>query len=136
MLELLNNKLETNTRNNIARLTMKNVIDDLGMLKEDEGCCIAQIADFCKKRKVRLYALYYKHKLFETNKDEIHNNNLPRLVFMCANDHMYHVIDEERRETIFKTSSNIGGTKNNYRARQKVEYKIKHGTKSQYICAP
>ena len=35
MFELLNNKLETHPRRNIARLTMKNVIDDLGMLKED-----------------------------------------------------------------------------------------------------
>ena len=50
MFELLNNKLETNPRKKIARLTLKNVIDDLGMLKEDEGCCIAQVADFCKTR--------------------------------------------------------------------------------------
>ena len=51
MFELLNNKLETNPRRNIEILTMKNVIDDLGTLKEDEGCCIAQVADFCKKTK-------------------------------------------------------------------------------------
>ena len=50
MFELLNNKLETNPRQN-ARLTMNNAIDDLGVLKEDEGCCIAQVADFCKQRK-------------------------------------------------------------------------------------
>ena len=82
---------------------MKDVIDDLGLLKEDEGCCMAQVADFCKKRKVKFYALDYKHQSFETNKDEIPNNNLPMLVFMCANNHMYPVVDEERRETIFKT---------------------------------
>ena len=29
---------------------MKNVIDDLGMAREDEGCCIAQIANLCNKR--------------------------------------------------------------------------------------
>ena len=54
MFELLNNKLETNPRKKIARLTLKNVIDDLGMLKEDEGCCIAQVADFCKKKKNKI----------------------------------------------------------------------------------
>ena len=97
---------------------MNNVIDDLGMLKEGEGCCIAQVADFCKKRKVKLYASGYKHKLFETNKDEIPNNNLPILVFMCANNHMYPVLDEERRETIFKTSSTNGGELSKHRAQQ------------------
>ncbi len=51
MFELLNYNFETNPRKKIARLTMKNVIDDLGMLKEDEGCCIAQVADFWKKEK-------------------------------------------------------------------------------------
>ena len=120
MFELLNNKLETNPRKKIA----KNVIDDLGMLKEDGGCCIAQVADFCKNVKAKFYALDYKHKLFETSKDEIPNNNLPRLAFMRANNHMYLVIDEERRETTFKTSSKI----NKYRAQQKPEHKIKHGT--------
>ena len=49
MFDLLNNELATNPRKKIVRLTIKNVIDDLGMLKEDEGCCIAQVADFCKK---------------------------------------------------------------------------------------
>ena len=68
MFELLSNKLETNPRKTIARLTMKHVIDDLGMLKEDEGYCIAQVADFCKQRRVQLYALGYKHKLFETKR--------------------------------------------------------------------
>ena len=58
------------------------------MLKEDEGCGVAQVADFCTKQYIQLYALEYKHKLFETNKDEIPNNNLPRLVFMCANNRM------------------------------------------------
>ena len=106
MFELLSNKLGMNPRTNIAILTMKNVLDDLGVFKEDEGCCIAQVDDFCKKRKVNFYALYYKHKLFETSKDEMPNNNLPRLVFKCANHHMYPVIDEERRETILKNIFN------------------------------
>ena len=52
-----------------AKSTMKNAIDDLGMVKEDEGCCITQNANLCNKRKVIYYALGFKHKLFETNKD-------------------------------------------------------------------
>ena len=46
--------------------------------------------------------------------------------FMCANSHMSPVIDEERRETRFKTSSEIGGKINKYRAQQQSEHKIKH----------
>lgn len=109
---------------------MNNVVDDLGMLKEDEGCCIAQVADFCKKEQY-IDALYYKQKLLETNKDEIPNNNLPRLVFMCAKHHMYPVIDEERRETMFKTSSTIGSKLNKYRAQQEFEHKMNDGTENQ-----
>ena len=48
LLELLNNQLETNPRKHIARLTMIHVIDELGMSSIDEGCCIAQVANFCK----------------------------------------------------------------------------------------
>ena len=51
-------------------------------------------------------------------------------MFMCATNHMYPVINEERRETIFKTSSNIGGNINTYRAQQQIEHKIKHGTEN------
>ena len=51
MFELVNKKLETNRIKHIARLTMNNVIDDLGMLKDDGVCYIAQVADFCKKEK-------------------------------------------------------------------------------------
>ena len=57
MFELLNNKLETNPRRKIARVTMKNVIDDLGMLKENDICCIAQVADFCKQNKSKVLCI-------------------------------------------------------------------------------
>ena len=67
LFELLNNQLETNPRKKIARLTMNNAIDELGMSSIDESCCIAQVADFCKKRKVKFHALGCKHNLFETS---------------------------------------------------------------------
>ena len=44
---------------------------------------------------------------------------------------MHPVIDEERRETIVKTSSKTGGKINKYRAQQKVEHEIKNGTDNQ-----
>ena len=44
---------------------------------------------------------------------------------------MYPGIDEERQETIFKTPSEIGGKIHKCRAQQKVEHKIKNGTKHQ-----
>ena len=41
---------------------------------------------------------------------------------------MYPVLDEEHRDTIFKTSSNVGGKLNKYRAQQKFEHKTNNGT--------
>ena len=49
--DTLHNPSENNPRKIIAKLTMKNVIDELGLTKEDEGCSIEQIANFCKKKK-------------------------------------------------------------------------------------
>ena len=89
---------------------MKNVIGDVGMVREGEGCCIPQIANLCNKRKVIYYALDFKHKLFETNKDTTPRNDLPRLIFICANNHLYPMTDEGKRETIFKTCSKVGGS--------------------------
>ena len=44
---------------------------------------------------------------------------------------MYLVLDEECRETIFKTCSSIGGKLNKYRAQQKFEHKMNNGTNTQ-----
>ncbi len=127
----LHNPNETNPRKRLAKLTMKNVIDDLGMVTEDEGCSIAQIANLCNKRKVIYYALNFKYKLFETNKDNVQHPNLPRLVFICANNHLYPITDEEQRETIFKTYSNTGGKIKKYKTQQKFEHKKSNGTEEQ-----
>ena len=102
--DTLHNPNEQNPRRRLAKLTMNNVIDDLGMLKEDEGCCIQRFATFCRKENVTYYALDLKHKLFKTNKNDVskNQNGLPRLVFICANNHLYPITDEEHRQTIFK----------------------------------
>ena len=101
------------------------------MQGEYEGCCIEQIANFCKKRKVIFDALDYKHNLFETNKDTTPRNDLPRLVFICANNHLYPITDGEQRETIFKSCSKIGGAIKKYKAQQKFENDIKKDVKTE-----
>ena len=112
---------------------MNNVIDDLGMLKKDEGCCIEQVANFCKKRKVTYYALAFEHKLLKTKKYDVskNQNGLPRLMFICANNHLYPITDEEHRHTIFKTSSEIGGGIRTHKTQQRFEHIMSNWTKSQ-----
>ena len=101
------------------------------MTKEDEGCSIEQIANFCKKGKVIFYALDFQHTLFETNKNETPKNNLPRLVFICANNHLYPITDAEQRETIFKSCSKTGGGIKKYKAQQNFENDIKKDVKTE-----
>ena len=110
---------------------MKDVIDDLGMQTEDDGCCIAQIADFCQKIKNIYYAMDVKHKLFETNKDAAPTNNLPRFIPICANNHLYPITDETTRETILKQHSKTGGAIKKYKAKHKFEHKVNNGTETQ-----
>ena len=85
----------------------------------DDGCSIEQIAIFCEIHKITYYALNYQYKLFETNNDKNYNSNLPRLVFVCANNHLYPIDDNEKRETIFKQCSVISGKISKYMAKQK-----------------
>ena len=84
-------------------------------------------------KNVIYYALDYKYTLFETNKDEIARNksSLPRLVFVCANNHLYPITDEEKRETIFKSCSKVGGSIKKYRTQQQHENKNKNETETQ-----
>lgn len=70
----------------------------------------------------------FKHKLFETNKDTTPRNDLPRLIFICANNHLYPITDEEKRETIFKPCSNVGGSIKKYKTQQEFEHKLSNGT--------
>jgi len=125
ILNTLNNKEEKDGRKKISKLTLQDTLNDLGMKCIDEGCSINQIADFCNKRKVIYYALDYKYKLFETNKDKGFTkiNSLPKLVFMSANNHLYPIIDREERETIFKTYSLIGGGMKKQKSQEKTKPK-------------
>ena len=73
----------------------------------------------------------FKHKLFETSKDTAPTINLPRLIFICANNHLYPITDETTRETIFKQHSKTGGAIKKYKAKQKFEHKMNNGTETQ-----
>ena len=69
--------------------------------------------------------------MFETNKDETPTNNLPSLVFICANNHLYQITDEGQRETIFKSCSKIGGTIKKYKTQQNFENDINKYVKTE-----
>ena len=97
------------------------MIVELNMKTIDEGCTIEQIAGFCDIHKITYYALDFKFKLFETNNHLGYNSNLPRLVFVSASNHLYPINDHEKRETIFKTCSVIGGKLTKYKAQQQFE---------------
>lgn len=109
LLELYNNENEKNPRKRLKKLTLNKILEELEMKSVDEGCCVNQISKFCEIHKITYYVLNFKYKLFETNNNMGYNSNLPRLVFMCANNHLYPIPDYDKRETIFKQSSNIGG---------------------------
>ena len=110
LLNLLNNPKETNPRKRLKKLTTWKILQELKMESVTDGCSVQQLAGFCDEHKVTYYVLNYKYKLFETN-NHMHfkGSNLPRLVFMCANSHLYPIEDPEERETIFKTYANVGG---------------------------
>ena len=57
------------------------------MTNIDDGCCISQIAEFCEIHRITYYALDYKYKTYATNTGKFLHNKLPKLVFMCANNH-------------------------------------------------
>ena len=107
---LFNNKEETNKDKKIAKLNMVKLLLELKMTNIDDGCCIDQIIIFCEIRKITYYALDCKYKTYATNTWEMPNKYLPKFVFMCANNHLYPIIDDSDRETIFKSQCiTIGG---------------------------
>ena len=64
----------------------------------------------------------FKHKLLETKKDTAPTKVLPRLMFICTNNHVYPITDETTRETLFKQHSKTGGAIKTYRAKQEFEH--------------
>ena len=121
LFKLYHNPEETNPRKRLAKLTIDVILKELNMNSIDEGCSIAQIAVFCDIHKITYYALDFQYKLFETNNHKGYRSDLPRLIFVCANNHLYPVEDHEQRETIFKTCSAVGGGIKKYKAQQKFE---------------
>jgi len=103
ILNLFNNKEETNKDKQISKLNMVKLLIELNMTNIADGCCINQIAAFCDIHRITYYALDYKYKTYATNAGKFLHNKLPKLVFMCANNHLYPITDETDKATIFKT---------------------------------
>ena len=93
LFKMYNNPEETNPRKRLVKLTMDKILQELNMKTIDEGCSIAQLAVFCDIHKITYYALDFKYKLFETNNHKGYRSDLPRLVFVCANNHLYPIND-------------------------------------------
>ena len=90
----------------------------------DEGCNLKQIEKFCNNRKITYYALDYKFKTISTNNGMgFSHSQLPRLVFIINDKHLYPVEDATTRETIFKSSSIIGGGIKKHKVQQKEKTK-------------
>ena len=93
----------------------------------DDGCNTEQIRKICNNHKITYYALDYRYKLFDTNNDMGYHSNLPRLVYMCATNHLFPVPDETARECSFKSYSNVGGGMKKYKTQQKFENTVFFG---------
>ena len=89
-----------------------------------DGCNTEQVKRFCEIHKITYYALNYKYKTFDTNNHMNYHSNLPRLVFMCAENHLYPIEDEDARTSIFKTCSNIGGQIKKYKTQQNINNQV------------
>lgn len=117
-LQLYSTPEEIGPGNRFALLNMNIVVEQLKMATIDEGCSIAQLAVFCDTHTIAYYVLDVKYTLFETNNPKWHSSDVPCLVFVCANIHLYPVIDTEKRGTISNMCSAIGGTLNTYKTQQ------------------
>ena len=110
LLETYNNQEVTNPRNKISKLTMPKLLEILGMQNMYEGCPIEQTANFCNRCKVTCYVMNFRYKLFETNSNPKNNRHPKILVFLCSNNHLYPIEQEDDHQTIFKKyASSIGG---------------------------
>ena len=103
-----------------------------------QDCSIAQVAVFCEIHKITYYALDFKYKLFQTSNHKGNKSDLLRVMFVCASEHLYPEDDPEKRETIFKTCSVIGGKLNKYKTQQRCEnVKLKYNeTLKNYVLSP
>ncbi len=123
LMNLLNNPNETDKNRKIAKLNIKDILPDLNMDRVNAGCSLNQLIRFCQLRKVVYYAFDYKYKLIETNNqdNEISKSNLPRAVFICANNHLYPITNKEKQTSIFRTYQSIGNSMRKFRKIQFVD---------------
>ena len=87
---------------------MPKLLEILSTQNMYEGCSIEQITNFCNRYKIAYYVM--KYKLFETNSSHKNNRRHKTLIFLCANNHLYPIEQEEDRQSMFKKfASSIGG---------------------------
>ena len=66
-----------------------------------KGVSTAQIIKFCKKHHVKCYALDLEMNVFQRHNPDNPSHKLPALVYLVANKHLYPIIDEAARNSIF-----------------------------------
>ena len=88
---------------------MKILLKELEIERIDEGCCLNQIIKFCNNRNIIYYALDFKFKAVSSNNGSFKSSDLPRLIFMINDNHLYPIEDPKMRETIFKSNAICGG---------------------------
>ncbi|KAI8836004.1 hypothetical protein BJ741DRAFT_686289 [Chytriomyces cf. hyalinus JEL632] len=87
-----------------------------------DGVSTSQIQEFCETYGISLYALDLECDIFCRYIPEKRNHHTPALVYVCANDHMYPVIDEELRKSIF-SGNRQSVSKSMYRVKHKAQNK-------------
>ncbi len=66
----------------------------------------------------------YRYEIIQTNIYEKYYSNLPKLVFVYANNHLYPVIDQKQRESIFKTRAIVGNGNKKYKIKKDENDKV------------
>ncbi|KAJ3014804.1 UNVERIFIED_CONTAM: hypothetical protein HDU68_000119, partial [Siphonaria sp. JEL0065] len=76
--------------------------DELGDSSlQEEGVSTTQVQRFCEQYGISMYAIDLTCNVFCRYIPEKRNHHTPALVYVCANQHMYPILDEELRKSIF-----------------------------------
>ncbi|KAJ3088328.1 hypothetical protein HK100_008074, partial [Physocladia obscura] len=76
--------------------------DELGDSSlQEEGVSTTQVQRFCQQYGISMYAIDLSCNVFCRYIPEKRNHHCPSLVYVCANQHMYPILDEALRKSIF-----------------------------------
>ena len=82
----------------IPKLTKSLLLD---LFDNSKGVTTRQVQIFCKKYSIALYALDLELKVFHHYSPTKRSHKIPVLVYVVANKHMYPIVDETVRNSIF-----------------------------------